>query len=308
MIKRMKKFLAIAPYFGGVSSMYKGANRDRREGDLNNVSLYFEKTYKSIEPYMTKLIVAVTNDDDYDAVEPFARYPDQRVEIMKITGIDPIFLPANMARIIQQWDITEEYIYFTESDQMFYAQDVDNLFKTIDENHNTYIVPQRFEQIPPESYRLRKLSFPSTTDDRFVEFDGELKENNNKYVVANEPVIVDVDVAGREIEGIEKIYDYDDCFYVNPAPTIDAIDAPEYFQAYGGSWLCHRDLFKRIEFTDSKLKVNKDGKVGIINFQPTETTAGHDLLRTADSMCLKSKDLFYFHVDHLSGYEFNKKL
>ena len=125
----MKKFLAIAPYFGGVSSMYEGANRERRRGDLNNVSLYFEKTYKSIEPYMTKLIVAVTNEDDYAAVEPFARYPDQRVEIMKITGIDPIFLPANMARIVQQWDITEEYIYFTESDQMFYAKDIDNLFK-----------------------------------------------------------------------------------------------------------------------------------------------------------------------------------
>ena len=39
----MKKFLAIAPYFGGVSSMYEGANRERRKGDLNNVSLYFEK-------------------------------------------------------------------------------------------------------------------------------------------------------------------------------------------------------------------------------------------------------------------------
>ena len=304
----MKKFLAIAPYFGGVSSMYEGANRERRKGDLNNVSLYFEKTYESIEPYMTKLIVAVCNENDFEAIEPFARYPDQRVEVMKITCIDPIFLPANMARIIQQWDITEEYIYFTESDQMFYAKDIDNLFTTIDENHNAYIVPQRFEQIPPESHRLRKLSFPSTTDDRFVEFDGKLKENNNKYVVANEPVVVDVDVAGREIEGIEKIYDYDDCFYVNPAPTIDAIDAPEYFQAYGGSWLCHRDFFKRVEFTDSKLKVNNDGKVGVINFQPTETTAGHDLLRTSNSVCLKSKDLFYFHVDHLSGYEFNKKL
>ena len=171
----MKKFLAIAPYFGGVSSMYEGANRDRRKGDLNNVSLYFEKTYKSIESHMTKLIVAVTNDDDYAAVEPFARYPDQRVEIMKITGIDPIFLPANMARIIQQWDITEEYIYFTESDQMFYAKDIDNLFTTLDKNHNAYIVPQRFEQIPPESHRLRKLSFPSTTEDRFVDFNGELK-------------------------------------------------------------------------------------------------------------------------------------
>ena len=45
-----------------------------------------------------------------------------------------------------------------------------------------------------------------------------------------------------------------------------------------------------------------------IEYQPTETTAGHDLLRTEKSLCLKSKDFFYFHTDHLSGYEFNKNL
>ena len=203
----MKKFLAMTPYFGGTSSA-------PRQTELDNVSRYFEKMHSSIEPYMTKLIVAVSSDKDYEAVEPFARYPDQCVEIMNIKGVDPIFLPANMARIVQSWDLSEDYVYFTESDQIFYAQDLDNLFKTIDENHNVYIVPQRFEQIPPESYRLRKLSFPSTTDERFIEFDGVFRENNNKYVVANEPIIVDVDVSGRKIEGIEKVRGYDNYFYV----------------------------------------------------------------------------------------------
>ena len=175
----MKKFLAITPYFGGTSSA-------PRQTELDNVARYFEKMCESIEPYMIKLIVAVSSEKDYEAVEPFARYPDQRVEIMRISGIDPIFLPANMVRIVQQWDISEEYIYFTESDQVFYAKDVDNLFRTIDENHNVYIVPQRFEQIPPESYRLRKLAFPGSTDERFVAFEGQCRENNNEYVVANE--------------------------------------------------------------------------------------------------------------------------
>ena len=297
----MKKFLAMTPYFGGTSSA-------PRQTELDNVSRYFEKMHSSIETYMTKLIVAVSSDKDYEAVEPFARYPDQCVEIMNIRGVDPIFLPANMARIVQSWELSEDYVYFTESDQIFYAQDVDNLFKTIDENHNVYIVPQRFEQIPPESYRLRKLSFPSTTDERFIEFDGVFRENNNQYVVANEPIIVDVDVSGRKIEGIEKVRDYDDYFYVNPSPTIDALDAPEYFQAYGGSWLCHQDLFKKVDFIDAKYTVVQDGKTGVIEFQPTEQTAGHDLLRTPESICLKSRDFFYFHVDHLSGYEFNKNL
>ena len=306
----MKKFLAITPYFGGTSSA-------PRQTELDNVARYFEKMCESIEPYMIKLIVAVSSEKDYEAVEPFARYPDQRVEIMRISGIDPIFLPANMVRIVQQWDISEEYIYFTESDQVFYAKDVDNLFRTIDENHNVYIVPQRFEQSPPESYRLRKLAFPGSTDERFVDFEGQCRENNNEYVVANEP-----GSDPYQIGTVEKVYDYDDYFYVNPSPTQDLIDAPEYYQAYGAAFLCHQDLFKRVKFIDSKYEVpaelmnqhdpdkasGRERETAVLEFQPTETTAGHDLLRTKGSVCLKSKNLFYFHVDHLSGYEFNKKL
>ena len=73
----MKKFLAMTPYFGGTSSA-------PRQTELDNVSRYFEKMYKSIESYMTKLVVAVSSEKDCEAVEPFARYPDQRVEIMYI--------------------------------------------------------------------------------------------------------------------------------------------------------------------------------------------------------------------------------
>ena len=50
----MKKFLAITPYFGGVSSA-------PRQTELNNVLKYFEQTYESLKPYMTKLIVSVYN-------------------------------------------------------------------------------------------------------------------------------------------------------------------------------------------------------------------------------------------------------
>ena len=51
----MKKFLAMTPYFGGTSSA-------PRQTELDNVSRYFEKMHSSIEPYMTKLIVAVSSD------------------------------------------------------------------------------------------------------------------------------------------------------------------------------------------------------------------------------------------------------
>ena len=295
----MKKFLAITPYFGGTSSA-------PRQTELNNVLRYFEYTYSSLKPYMTKLIVSVYNDEDYETIKPFSLNAD--IEIMRINDIDPIFLPANTVRFIQNEGFDEEYIYFTESDQIFYAQDINNLYKVIDYNKNVYIVPQRFEQIPRELVEARINKFEDTTENRFVEFEGACRENNNPYVVANEPVISSFRPSDGKMIKVNQVYEYNEHFYINPSPATNWIDSPEYGQAYGAAFLCHRDLFNRVKFMDAKFKFTHEGKKYDIQYQPTETTAGHDLLRTEKSICLKSKDFFYFHVDHLSGYEFNKKL
>ena len=295
----MKKFLAVIPYFGGTSSA-------PRQTELNNVLRYFEYTYSSLKPYMTKLIVSVYNDEDYETIKPFSLNAD--IEIMRINDIDPIFLPANTVRFIQNEGFDEEYIYFTESDQIFYAQDINNLYKVIDYNKNVYIVPQRFEQIPRELVEARINKFEDTTENRFVEFEGAHRENNNPYVVANEPVISAFRPSDGEMIKVNQVYEYNEHFYINPSPATNWIDSPEYGQAYGAAFLCHRDLFNRVKFMDAKFEITHEGKKYDIEYQPTETTAGHDLLRTEKSICLKSKDFFYFHVDHLSGYEFNKKL
>ena len=304
----MKKFLAITPYFGGTSSA-------PRQTELNNVLRYFEYTYSSLKPYMTKLIVSVYNDKDYETIRSFGLNSD--INIVRITDIDPIFLPANTVRLLQQQGFEEEYVYFTESDQIFYAQDINNLYETIDNDKNIYIVPQRFEQIPNELIQGRIDKYKETTEGRFVEFDGALRENNNKYVVANEPVgpeseverMFKGNVRGTSTISANQVYNYNEYFYVNPEPKTNWIDAPEYGQAYGAAYLCHRDLFNRVTFIDSRFELKTpDGHPFIENYQPTETTAGHDLLRTKDSICLKSRDFFYFHVDLLSGYEWNKTL
>ena len=299
----MKKFLAITPYFGGVSSA-------PRQTELDNVLRYFEYTYSSLKPYMTRLIVSVYNDEDYEAIKLYGLNSD--IDIIRIRDIDPIFLPANTVRVIQQEGFDEEYIYFTESDQIIYAKDWNNLYNTIDDNKNIYIVPQRFEQIPHAAIPPRIEKYADTTEGRFVEFEGALRENNNKYVVANEPVSPSYEAerlgGKKEILQVNQVYNYDENFYVNPSPATDWIDAPEYGQAYGAAFLCHRDLFNRVTFIDAHFIIKKDGKEYPFDYQPTETTAGHDLLRTENSICLKSRDFFYFHVDHLSGYEFNKTL
>ena len=303
----MKKFLAITPYFGGVSSA-------PRQTELNNVLRYFEHTYNSLKPLMTKFIVGVYNDADYNTLRPFQLNSD--IEIIKMTEkggaeIDTIFLPANLVRYIQQRGFDEEYVYFTEADQILYAQDWNNVYNTIDNDKNIYIVPQRFEQIPNEFIQARIDKYDCTTAERFVEFDGVHRESGNKYVVANEPVGSVQEVmrtSGPEKIACNQVYNYDDHFYVCPSPQTNFIDAPEYGQAYGAAYLCHRDFFNRVDFIDARFEFMREGKPFFIEFQPTETTAGHDLLRTKDAICLKSRNFFYFHVDHLSGYEFNKKL
>ena len=255
----MKKFLAITPYFGGVSSA-------PRQTELNNVLKYFEHTYNSLKPLMTKLIVGVYNEADYNTLKSFQLNSD--IEVIKITEedeseIDPIFLPANLVRYIQQRGFDEEYVYFTEADQIIYAQDWDNIYATIDNDKNIYIVPQRFEQIPNELIQLRIDKYDCTTEKRFVEFDGIYKENNNKYVVANEPIdsIQEV-MRGNGMQKVltNQIYNYDKHFYVCPSPQTDLIDAPEYGQAYGAAYLCHRDFFNRVKFIDAQFEFVKDGK------------------------------------------------
>ena len=266
---------------------------------------------------MTKLIVGVYNEADYNTLRQFQLNADiQVVRILNAESgeIDPIFLPASLVRSIQQHGFDEEYVYFTEADQILYVKDWNNVYNTIDNDKNIYIVPQRFEQIPHAAIAPRIEKYADTTEDRFIDFDGVLKEDNNKYVVANEPVGPTyrshlVGHSSEKVFPVNQVYDYDDYFYVNPSPHTTHVDAPEYGQAYGAAFLCHRELFNRVTFINSRFMIK--GRNGIefpYDYQPTETPAGHDLLRTQNSICLKSRDFFYFHVDHLSGYEFNKTL
>lgn len=254
----MKKILTIIPYFGGVSNA-------PRQTELNNVLKYFKLCYGSVEKFSHNIIVSVSNVEDYETVSSLGL----DIEILKFYDIDPIFNPANMNRAVQQMNIEEDYIFFTESDQIIYYKNLDLLLDTIDKDKNIYIVPQRFEQIPANRVQDRKDRF-GVSDNRFITWRGLLWQDNNPYVVANDP-------AGDEVE-------YDNTFYRN-------------FQegpAYGAAFLCHKDLFMKATFHDSF-------------YQPTETSAGHDLLNIPESICLKTTDYFDFFVDHLSGWEFNTK-
>ena len=290
------KFIVVTPYFGGISSA-------PRQTELSNVTRYFVETYKNLKPLSNHFIVSVSNDNDYETVKNLGF----DIEILYVKDIDPIFLPANTSRIIQKRDFSENYMYYTEADQLLYAKDIYRILDTIEIDKNVYVVPQRFCQIPNEVIERRRARYKDRNEDddsRYVEFDGIDKEDDNKYCIecapwalaTEETINANMSRKWSFMPGYdEERYDWFYNKYWNPAFNDHLYTNSINDEAYGGAYLCHMDLFKKVTFKDS-------------DWQPTEHTAGHDLLATYNSMCLKTIDYYDFHIDHLSGYDFNKKL
>jgi hypothetical protein len=291
------KFVVVTPYFGGISSA-------PRQTELSNVTRYFVETYKNLKPLSSQFIVSVSNDTDYETIKDLGF----DIEILYVKDIDPIFLPANTARIIQKRDFQERFVYYTEADQLLYAKDIYGLLDVLEVDRDAYIVPQRFCQIPNEVIDRRRSRYRDRNEDddsRYVEFDGIDKEGDNKYCIECAPWALATEETTQINMGRKWIYataPYDeeryDWFYNkywNTAFNDRLYNNVINDEAYGGAYLCHMDLFKKVMFQDS-------------DWQPTEHTAGHDLLATNNSVCLKTIDYYDFHIDHLSGYDFNKKL
>ena len=247
------------PYFGGISSA-------ERQTELDNVKKYFSLCYESVKEFSQEIIVSVASEEDYNTVLSLG----YDITVVHFKDIDPIFNPANLNKYIQRYRKNYDFVFFTEADQVVYMNDKDLLIDTINGNKNIYITPQRFEQIPKEHIEIRKKRYNVYDDNRFVDWSGKLKQDGTSYVVANEPI-------GNESS-------WDDNFYRN------FTEGP----AYGASFICHKELFEKVNFTFSR-------------FQPTEHSAGHNLLHHSDSICLKTHDFYSFFVDHLSGWDFNIK-
>ena len=275
-LKKYNNTSVIIPYFCGLGAH----SPDHTKQALEKRVEWFRECIKSLLPFGDNFFIGTCIEEDAQKVQEVISEFDIKVNCVFFKGIQPHYLPYNLVRFTQSKldDNKAPYVYYTEMDQVFYAEDFNYLCDLIDNDSNAYIVPQRFEQIPRHKVETRKKRF-NVANDRFVEFKGVFADNN-PYVVANEPWIT---------------VSYDDNFYVNKKGNIKILDDSSYGGAYGAAYFVSKKLFKSIYFN-------------AVEFQPTEQTAGHDLLRHDKSICLKSKDLFYFHVDHLSGYEFNKNL
>ena len=309
-----KKFTTVIPYFCGLSEF----SPDHTRQAMHLREEWFRSCIHSLRPYTNQFFIGCCNKADEEALRPYLLYGNIQVVSFNrpdlfpgnLNPIDnpeylPIFLLFQVQQFIKDKVDKYPYVYFTEMDQPFYCKDVNNLFDTIDKNPNAYIVPQRFEQIPSNKLDARKKMFPDVPDERFVKFRGHFSENDNYYIVANEPV---------------DVSNYDEFFYVNKKPTtwnaknpldevlsdgsyepgvdlvsVDYLDDDSFGGAYGAAYLLGNELFCDTQFET-------------IDFQPTEQAGGHCVFRNRNSIALKSRDMFYFHVDHLSGYEYNKNL
>ena len=276
-----KKTITIIPYFGGISNY----SPDHTQQALDTREEWFRYCLHSVKKISDFVMVGCCNEKDFSTLQPFTL--DNQIKVLYFRELDkPEFLPYVLALNIQEGfkegsNSFFEFVYYTEMDQIFYAKNLDGMKDIIKKDKNVYFSPQRFEQIPAENVGKRKNRF-SVAEDRFVDFNGIFRENNNPYVVCNEPM---------------EIEDYDDNFYTNKKRKIiyEDLTSGHYGGAYGAAWFTSAELFLDVKFES-------------IEFQPTEQIGGHCLLRHPKSKCLKSKDYFHFHVDHLSGYEFNKNL
>jgi len=277
----MSDTVSIVPYFSGISDY----SPDHTQQALNLREEWFRYCLYSLEKISNPIFVGCCNEKDFATLKPFAA--NNQIRILYFRGLQqPEFLPYVLVTKLQEaFDDNDKhevkYVYYTEMDQIVYAKDIEGMKKIMDDDFGVYFSPQRFEQIPKKNIDKRKEKF-SVDDERFVEFTGIFRDDKNPYVVANDPV---------------NIEDYDENYYVNLAPEeeLEFYDSKCYAGAYGAAYLCSTKLFLSAKFE-------------AIDYQPTEQIGGHCLFRTKNSKCLKSKDLFHFHVDHLSGYEFNKNL
>ena len=275
-----KEVISIIPYFGGMSKF----SPDHTQQALDLRQKWFDYCLQSLKGFTHTFFIGCCNDKDYRLLQPYRM--SGNMSLIKFELDRPEHLPAYLAfevqKMIKRPDAasisTLPYVYYTEMDQVFYTQNFEALTDILAKDKDVYIAPQRFEQIPRHKVEMRKKRF-NVSSDRFVEFKGVFADNN-PYVVANEPW---------------KVSSYDDNFYVNEKGNTNILDDSSYGGAYGAAYFTSKELFSKVQFT-------------ALDFQPTEQTGGHDLFRTKDSVCIKSKDLFLFHVDHLSGYEFNKKM
>jgi hypothetical protein len=236
------EILTIIPFYGG-----EFKNHSAPENRLN----YLIKTIDSVNKITSDIIVGVQNEGDANRIHEVL----PRLEIRRIESDNPLYLPANLCKEIQNGQIKHKYILYTEADQIIHFANIGFILSKLD--NNIYCVPQRLE----ETYKL------------YGYHRGHLvKINKHRFIVAN-------------LDYKKNMVEHDSHFYRCLTRS----------NSYGGCFLCSRGLFKRIKFREAD------------SFY-TEHTSGFDIFETDNSVCLKTKKIHDFYVEHLSAIEYHKKI
>ena len=261
-------FLSIVPFYGQSEPGWDISTR------LENKLPYLELTVESLTA--NDMLIGVQNKKDFEIVKSVA--PDAYIIFFDTAKIEPKYLLYNTVNYVQQHVDDEflqyEFFFYSDADQVLYMTDeierniIVNLRKNSD---RLYVSPHRLEQVPRRQEGRRLIRF-SSPEKQLVEFSGKKKESNNRYIFSNHLAIGEV----------MKVYKEDNKFYV----------CTDIHNAYGSSWICHRNLFKRIAFYPD-------------NQQAGEAVGGKDIFLQPGNIGLKTVDSFSFFVDHLSGFDFN---
>ena len=279
--------VGVIPFFGGE----KTVDEEVKERNLS----WLTQTVESMAEYCDDIIIGVcTTADELQANSTVSIGP------CTVAMIDcpPRLLPINTCRHIQSLAIENALILYSEADQVFHIRDMNVLSNLVASNPHAYVAPHRCVRLVgnEEFGSWERFGHHIPTGDgshptHYLFLRERFFYNDYEYVVDNKPhaMLWNNEKFSMVIDDHAYHYGFfmhsrvvSGMFYIN---TIEGC-------AYGASYLCHADLFNRIEFIEPK------------EF-PLEHASGFAIFNTEGVTPLKTLNNEYFWVDHLSHREGN---
>ena len=274
--------VGIIPFYGGHESVNDSIVRRNLD--------WLVQTVDSISRYCSNITVAVCNSRDENLLNSVSGITVASLDC------DPLYLPISACRYVQQLQLKDCFIIYTEADQVFNIKNIDKISSVILSNKNAYVSPHRCVRLtgnekfgPWERFGHHIPTEDGSHPERYLFLRERFFHDGFEYVVDNKPHAMLWNNENFAIVMNGQAWNYgffmhsrvvDETFYIN---TIEGC-------AYGAAYMCHSDLFNRVMFVQAE------------EF-PLERASGFDIYRTPEAVALKTLNNEYFWVDHLSHRE-----
>lgn len=254
----MKKYniLGIVPYWG------IGHKLVNNHTDIYVLDRFkdLKRTVESIASFSNRIIIGTNYEYNINQIkkEIVNNIPNTTIEAVLVKPPHDILVESHTVIHAQKSPFTEDYVYYSEDDQIIHIADLDKLISKLD--INTFIAPHRFADL---TYDGPSIHHSRLSKNNKIEYLGK------KYMVTN-------------VEDITQL-DKSEYFYKNRY----------YDEAYGAAYLCTAELFRKVHFANS---LSPDPRTQVSGIDIFSTARGYKTSNIYDfyvehtSVSLKWKD------------------